>query len=277
VGSPELERALAEVVERGRRAWPGIDVPDEAFARHVEERAPAGEERTRFLRAVYAEDLYLACACGRGDRRALAEFESRFLSQVETFLDRGGAFPDFAAEVKQSLRERLLVARDGLVPRIGGYTGRGPLTSWLRTTTARIAVDLRKAMGGRESSIGDALAALSSAPDPELSYLKTHYEQEFRSAFNRTLESLSAREKNVLALHFLKGVGADAIAVLYRVTGRTVRRWIDSAREKILHETLTLLEERLQLSRAELEGLMGLVGSQLDLSIRRFLDTSAAR
>jgi RNA polymerase sigma-70 factor (ECF subfamily) len=277
VGSPELERVLADVVARGRRAWPGIDVPDDAFARHVEERAPAGEDRVRFLRAVYAEDLYLACACGRGDARALTEFESRFLSQVETFLDRGGAFPDFAAEVKQSLRERLLVAKDGLVPRIGGYTGRGPLTSWLRTTTARIAVDLRKAMGGRESSIGDAFAALSSAPDPELAYLKTHYEQEFRSAFNRTLEGLSAREKNVLALHFLKGVGADAIAVLYRVTGRTIRRWIDATREKILHEALTLLEERLQLSRAELEGLMGLVGSQLDLSIRRFLDTSGAR
>src|SRR5207244_1434930 len=117
------------------------------------------------------------------ERRALAESERHFLSQVEVFLDRDGTFPDFATEVKQSLRERLLVAKDGLVPRIGGYTGRGPLVSWLRTTTARIAVDLRKSLGGRESSVGDALAALSSAPDPELAYLKTHYEQEFRAAF----------------------------------------------------------------------------------------------
>ncbi len=88
-----------------------------------------------------------------------------------------------------------------------------------------------------------------------------------------TLESLPFKERNVLCLYFVEGLSSSAIGALYHVQGATVRRWIKQTREDILQETRRLLRERLGMETAELPSLLGLVESQLDLSITRFLRT----
>src|SRR5262245_24537077 len=114
---------LREAVAAARAAWPGVEVPAEDFQRHLEERGAA--------EALHVADLYLACACLRGDREALGLFERRFLADVPKHLGHMNLPAASVEEVRQQLREKLLVGTGGAAPRLGDYSGRGALGAYL--------------------------------------------------------------------------------------------------------------------------------------------------
>ncbi|MBI5481701.1 MAG: transcriptional regulator, partial [Deltaproteobacteria bacterium] len=119
---------------------------------------------------------------------------------------------------------------------------------------------------------GDTAPALRSpAPDPEVDYLKTRYGEEFRAAFRATLGALSQDERNLLKLHYLDGLNIDEIGVAYRVHRATVARWLAQARERILGETRRRLAERLDAGSKDVDSVLALVRSQLDISIYNVL------
>src|SRR6185369_15152770 len=97
---------LDGMLAAGRETWPGVDLDPEAFARGVADRLPAEGDAAAALGALHAADVYLACACARGDGRALAAFERRYIAGVPAFLART-AWASSAAEVQQAVRERL--------------------------------------------------------------------------------------------------------------------------------------------------------------------------
>lgn len=268
----ELEAKLQGALAAGRHAWPSLEVPPEAFVRHLAERIPAEGNAIGLLDAIHAGDLYLACACARGDPAAVVEFENHFMSQVSAYLARADALPGFTDELKQMLRTKLFVSDGPILPRITGYTGRGPLGAWLRIAATRTAIDLRRARDPADPGASEKpIVIRSPAPDPELNYLKAKYAEEFRTAFTLTLQGLSPREGNILRLYFVEAMQAPAIGAIYKVSGRSVQRWIGQARQKILDETYRLLRERLKLSTTELGALLAVVESQVDVSILRFL------
>ena len=59
---------LDKVVEDARRSWPDIALDEQVFRTFVTEK---GGDLSR----LHAADLYLACACSRGDAHAIARFE----------------------------------------------------------------------------------------------------------------------------------------------------------------------------------------------------------
>ncbi len=256
---------MADLVRRARAPWPDIDLSDELFVRYVAERVGDGPDLVDMLARVHAADLYLACACSRGDARAIAAFERVFVSQISAYLSRSDALPNFTDEVKQAVRERVLVARDALLPRIESYNGRGPLGGWVRMVTTRIAADLRRAERRDGPSIDVPIPTRS--PDPEMAYLKERYRAEFEQAVEQAFGTLGQREGNVLRLHFLDGLAPVPMAAMYRVSVRTVQRWIVSAERDLLDRVRAILSERLKLSPSELESLLGLVRSQLSVSL----------
>jgi RNA polymerase sigma-70 factor (ECF subfamily) len=271
---PALEDALRALVRAGSEAWPQLALRPAQFVGYLAERMPDDRDGAEVLATIHAADLYLACGCALGDPIALAAFEQHFLSQVSAYLSRADALPAFADEVKQVLRHRLLVGQHEIAPKIASYSGRGPLGAWLRMIAARTAVDLRRTQKpGVPLEDGPQLAA--SSLNPELQYLKTRYSKEFARAFERTLAELPAKEASVLRLYFLEGMTADAIGVTYRVSGRTVQRWIAESRQNILREMRRLLRQALAIDERELESLFELVRSQLDVSLRRHLRRSA--
>jgi RNA polymerase sigma-70 factor (ECF subfamily) len=263
--TPELEAAAVELVRRARAPWPDIDVSDEVFLRHVGERIADKQDLVATLERLHAGDLYLACACCRSDARAIAAFERVFVSQISLYLSRPGALPSFADEVRQAVRERILVARDELLPRIESYNGRGPLGGWLRMVTTRIATDLRRAQRHDARAVDFPLSP--RVPDPEVAYLKERYRAEFERAVEQAFGSLGTREGNVLRLHFLDGLAPAPIAAMHRVSVRTVQRWIVAAEQELMAGVRRILNERLRLSPSELESLLGLVRSQLSVSL----------
>lgn len=278
VDAGALGAALREAWERGRAAWPDVGVEASALARHIARVHEAGRDPVQAVRALHAEDLYLACGCAQGATPALAALEQRYLGQVRTFLGRMKPSAELVEEVTQTLRVKLLVAPPGGEPKIAEYSGRGALAGWLRVVAVRTAIDLqRAAKGAPDAGDEDEPAEDAVANDPELAFLKERYREEFSEAFRLALADLTSQQRNVLRLHLVDGLTIDQLSTVLRVHRSTAARWIASSREAVLARARGLLEERLRLPWAEVQSLARLLTSQLDLSLTRLLGPAGPR
>jgi len=70
----------------------------------------------------------------------------------------------------------------------------------------------------------------------------------------------------------IRAAALEQIGLAYHVHRATAARWISVSREKILKETKRLLSTKLEIGQGEVESMIGLVRSQLDVSIYRLLD-----
>jgi RNA polymerase sigma-70 factor (ECF subfamily) len=262
---------LAALIATARTAWPTLKIGTDTFLRHVAERAPVADDPAAVLRALSGSDLFLACGCVAGDPAFIAALEQQFLVPIANHVTRSGVSDLATADVLQELRTRLLVAPAGGVARIASYNGRGPLAGWIRVAAARVAVDMLRALKPDSVRRDDYFEIIAPVDDPELGFVKKRYRREFTDAFRETLAALSVRDANVLRLHYLEAVSAKSIGAIYGVTPRSVQQWIAGARRTILRRTRRLLADRLRLSSAQLDALMDLVQSQLDLSLHKFL------
>jgi RNA polymerase sigma-70 factor (ECF subfamily) len=270
--APATDDRLQEIWQAARAARPQIDVPAADFARYVVERLPSGADALAAVADIHTADLYLACACSRGDPAGLAVFEREFIAQVSTYLRRDDAVPGFADEVKQKLRATLLVRDGEQAPRIVQYSGLGPLNAWLRVAATRAAVDLRRARNpGDATALGMPETLRTAAPDAELSYLKNHYGPELRDAMAAALAALDARDATVLRLFFTEGMTERAIGAMYQVSERSARRWVANARQWILAETRKRLMDRLDVTVNQLDSIIRLVQDDLGPSIVELL------
>jgi RNA polymerase sigma-70 factor (ECF subfamily) len=274
-----LEQVLVDLVGRASAAWPDVTVSWETFiaylAERVNTRARAGEGRVEDV-AHHATDLYLACACVHGNERALVMVEQSFLRPVLGELRRKRTLGPWVDEVGQRLRERLFVGDRDSPPRIVHYNGQGSLKGWLRVAATRLAIDFERtdrAEGKARKNASVPVRAL----DPELALMKSRYEPEFQTALGAAFAALSSRDAAVLRLHFLQGTSAAAIGSIYGVGAHTVFKWITRSRRMILEQVRRVLQERLQLGGPELESVIALLGSKMDLTISRYLRESGAR
>jgi RNA polymerase sigma-70 factor (ECF subfamily) len=273
-GGQGLDELLAGHLASAHVAWPELAQRDEDFVAYLAARLP--ERNTReALEGVHAADLWLAAACARGMPGSANAFEGRYMPQLDGVLSRAGA--ELRDELRQRLREKLLVSPAGKAPRIAEYGGRGPLTGWLKVVASRIALDFLRA---REpaSPDGDELLSLpASGADPELAHLRDRYRQEFKVAMHEAAAALGTRPRNVLRLHYIDGLTMDEIAALHRVHRLTVVRWVTEAREALASTTRRVLLQRFGIGRKELDSILGLMQSQFDLSIRALLRTSSGQ
>jgi len=261
-----LEAALQALHARGREAWPAIALSGEQFARHL---GAIWSSRKSKLEELRGDDLYLACACALRNPRALSALEPLLAAACSSLPGGSAALAD---EVRQDLREKLLVSSGDEAPLIATYSGEGPLSTWLKVTAVRAA--LRRHRGStREVALEDApLGELqASHPNPELDYLKLRHGEDFRAAFRDAAQALSPRDRIVLRLYYVDGLGVERIGAMYQVHASTVTRWMQGSREALLLETRRLLGERLSLSGREVESLLGVLRSGMQASLRRVL------
>jgi RNA polymerase sigma-70 factor (ECF subfamily) len=266
-----LGATLRQALRTAREAWPALEVPPEAFAAYLAPRLPPSAlgPGLAALGALYAADLYLACACARRDPRALVAFEARYFRDVDRALGRAGLAPAAADDVKGELRERLLFPKEGGPSLLAGYSGRSALGTWLYSVAAREALKVSRQRRG-EAGDGARLDDVAVPDgDPELTYLRATFATEFRSALAAALDALTARQRNLLRQHLVDGLTIDQLGKIYHKHRATVARQIADVREQVALDVRRQLVERLRLSEAELESALRLVRSRLDLSIRR--------
>jgi len=270
VSPPEVAR----LVERGRRAHPDLAAPD-GLDDFVAERARAA------LAADdpdgRAADLYLAAACAAGDPAAVARLDASLAERVRPALARLGLPASDDDEIVQRLRIALFTpAADG-VPGIAGYSGRGALRAYVRAIAVKLALKRLERERPPAPQDEDALALLPAAEDtPALRLLKDRCRGEVRRAFEEALAALTPRGRNLLRQQYLDGLTIDDLARLYGVHRATAARWVESARTALFQGIRRHFRNTLGLGAAELDSVVGLVQSRLDLSLSRLLAAPSA-
>lgn len=267
----DLDVALAEYVEAARAPWPDFGLQTEDFVRYLAERSPQGQ-----LPPVrHASDLWLAWACVQGAPLALGHFFRLYEELVLRVVRRRGGADDLAADVRQMLAERLLVgdARTGKRAKIADYKGLGALRGWVATAAATTLASQRRDEGRRRDG-ADSLAdkGFLRRLDPELEYLKQRYAPQVHDAIIAALDASSARDKALLRLHLKERLSIDALGAMYGVNRATAARWLVTARKTVRARTIESLRARLELNPKECESLLGLVNSQLEVSMLNHLE-----
>ncbi len=269
-----LGLVLQELVDAATAAWPEFHVGAGAFLAYVAERLPGNGEVVAELRAVRATDLYLACACAAGDSTALASFDQHHTGVIGAALGRMNVPEATKDEVRQLVRQKLFVTDGESQPRIGDYAGRGDLRNWVRATAVRTCLNLLR-KHKREVALDDdrMLAAFPAVEDdPELAHMKDLYAGEFKQAFADALRSLEARPQNLLRHYYVDELTIDDIGAIYRVHRVTAFRWINKAREQLVEATHATLKDRLNVTQNEMDSILRLIRSEIDLSIARYLN-----
>ena len=262
-----LERQLVEVIGRARAGWPELDLDEAGFVTHAARGLIPDESIDRQLEELHASDLWLAFGCAVRHDPAVVAFDREVLRAVGPLLARLQPTPQLVDDVRQQLRDKLLVAAPDVMPRIGEYAGRGPLTAWVRVAATRAALDILRANGERSDGDVEPDDLAPPGDSPELEYLKERYRPQFKAAFQDALRNLEGEQRTVLRMHVVEGLNIDEIGALFRVHRSTIARWIATARVTILDDARRALQRELGLDAAEFDSLAGVVRSQLSLSL----------
>jgi RNA polymerase sigma-70 factor (ECF subfamily) len=218
---------------------------------------------------MHLSDLYLACGCANGDPAAVEAFETSCLRPVRAPLARRGFAAAVIDEVQQVTRVRLLVAEEQ--PRIVAYSGSGSLGAWVRVVALREALaivdDGKRAAG--DAQLFDSVP--DPAEDPELALLQSKYSAQFKDAFQQAIAGLSVRERSLFRLQVIDGLSGEEIGRIYGAHKATVNRWLAKARRALLADTRKILQRALGVEPFEIESILRLVDSQLELSLQRVL------
>ncbi|HEY4177479.1 MAG TPA: sigma-70 family RNA polymerase sigma factor [Kofleriaceae bacterium] len=251
----------------GQTRWPAVRLTHDDFVAWINERLDASaSEPTDELRG---EELYLTAACMARDAEALRALDKEIAAEVER-VRPARRDADAATELTQVLRDKLLVGE-----KLREFGGRSSLRRWLKMVALRTHLDLARSEGRRptvltsDGELGD-LAATDDTP--ELTYLKAHYRDAVRRAFATAARELPAEQRILVRQHHLAGITLEQLADVYGIHRVTVARRLAAAREALG----TLARQRLAIEIAlpadELESVLALVISKLDVSMHRLLE-----
>jgi RNA polymerase sigma-70 factor (ECF subfamily) len=258
----ELEAALHEAWKRASAQHPEVVLGWDDYRGHA--------LALRTDAKVHLDDLFLACACAKGDAAALRHFEREVLTAADAAVRGLDGSPGFVDEVRQRVRAKLLVGSPDQPPRIAEYAGRGALIAWVTVSAVRTGLSLLRETKRAEKYAGDGWAealALPDTGDVEIDYIKDRYREQFKRGLVDACSKLPARDRTILRLHFVDGLNIDQIGVIYGVHRATVARWIAKSRAALLTSTRQFLTEHLAVPPSEISSLDRLVRSQLDVSL----------
>lgn len=263
----ERDEHVEEWVSRARRAWPGL-VGDEAEFR--DDCAAARAAQVEF----HGEDRWLALACERGEPQALRALERLVAPMLDQLVLRSRGPRLEAADLRQLVWQRLLVAAPPDTPKLREYRGRGALSAWLRVVATRLLVDVSRKQSGNEAPVSDERAAdllVAASADPELAFLKQHARAQLVASVTEALGALGPDERALLRQHLVEGLSIDQLAVARGVHRATAARWVQAAKASLLDDARKRLTAKLGLSHGELASVMRMIESQLHVSIGRML------
>jgi RNA polymerase sigma-70 factor (ECF subfamily) len=261
--------ALSDLHAKGAAAWPTFEVTPERFASEVVRRL--GPEVTPLILAGIHHDVYLAIAAADGDPAAVAACDELCAREIALATARLRATQTQADDVRSELRRLLFTSDEGRTASVVSFTGRGDLRGFTRVIAARTLAK-RMRLDRREVELEDEMIdVLTPAIDPEVAFLREQYRSDVDTVFRAAISTLPERSRAVLRYHLLDGWSIDEIGALYHVHRATAARWVTSAREELGAQIRTALAERLAISESQVDSIVALVTSRIEISLDRLL------
>jgi RNA polymerase sigma-70 factor (ECF subfamily) len=260
-----MQDAIEKAYLEARQRWPGIERATlRDYSEHV---AMLGTSQAELER--HGADLYLALACGIADPNALRLLEGRFFPAVNEQLSRSGFDETARQDVFQQMMMHLCT---GPKPRILTYAGRAALSSWLRVTAMRFALNMHASASNGAARLPDLVdRLLTEDASPERNLATEKARPLFQAALEEAIRCVSDRDRTLLRLCFLDGLNVDAIGSMYGVHRATAARWIAEIRRRVLRHVRSMLADEPGLHASEFDSLARLVRSELHLTLKRVL------
>lgn len=267
-----LAATLTELRDRAVAAYPELAVEPAVFAGELARRLGPAATPDQLAR-VHAAHVHLAIACAAGDAAAIRRFEAEFLDEVDTSARRLRATGDQTDEVRAYMRRILFVTEPGRPAAVTEFSGRGDLRSYLRVIATRELVRVIN-KGRREVGIVDdsLLDKLSPATSPALGHLRETYRDDVTAAIRAALAGLDEDARALLRYSVIDGWSVARIGALYGIHRATAARRIATAREELGAAIRSELAARLAISVDEVDSVVRLVQSRIDVSLERLLD-----
>lgn len=260
---------VAAHLQASRAAYPDIEVDPATFAGELAQRSATAEVA---IDAMKGPDVYLAVACGAGNPRAIEIVRGFLASEVAFASRKTTASADQLAEVTANLSRILFVDEGARPAAVRNYSGRGDLKSYLRVIAIREVMRVVN-RDRREVAIDDAelFDRLVPASDPELSILRARYRETVDDAMRAAVATLDERGRALLRYAFVDGWNVDRIGELYDVHRATAARWVAAVREQLGDEIRNQLAMRLHVRADEVDSIVRMVQSRIDVSLDRML------
>ncbi len=250
----------------GASAMPELSVTLEQLTAHLRANAPRDGDWQAHRQALHGEDLFVAVACRHADSNAVALVVEQHVPNMVAALTKRGLMDD---DIQQEVMEKLFV---GDKPRIAQYAGLGSLKSWLVSVGVRTALNAKRRVHREvELEPEHLFTQVQDAVDAELGAAREAFRKEVKRAFQETFLALTSRQRNVLRYQYLHRMNLDAIGALYGVHRATVARWREATRAALLEGTRQRLKTQNELRTSELDSMLRLVESGLDVSLSRIL------
>lgn len=258
---PNRDGEAVQAWEAGKKAWPTLELSLPDFLGFASREPPWSE-----LSGDIVSDLYLAAACAADVPGALQLFRMRMFPVVAHAARTYDASVPFAEEVYQRLCEVMFVGAPDSPAKIRQYGGEGPLAKYIGTAARRVA--LRMATKSARFQGEEALVEhFSQIHTQETAILKLQHRDLFNRALAIGLRALSDRERLVLRLNLNHRVSTTKLAAMYGVSQPTISRWIQRAARTIFKKVKELVCDELEIDTRELQSLLFLVRSQIEISI----------
>jgi RNA polymerase sigma-70 factor len=262
---------FAAAYEGARRRWPGVDVPIESFARHLEAVAFSPAQ------AEHAGELYLCTGCALGIPAAVRALEKTEFPRLRAILIDVAGQGHVVDDLLQEVRSRLLV---GTPAKISSYRGRGPFASWPRVIASRVALDYwrtqtlqRRRLRALEQHMATT-AERSGLGERELDERRS---REIEHSLAEVIVALGADDKPPLRHYFVSRVGIDVLARMLgcdrSTAARRVQRAVDRIRQNVRRSVAAGLSRTSQL---EIDEFLACSIERIDFDLSSWLNTSVA-
>jgi RNA polymerase sigma-70 factor, ECF subfamily len=247
--------------------WPGIEMSERQFDMAWKLLLDSHEAPDK----NFAPDFYLVLACSDKKPKALEQLRALIKAQIPCLRSLG--LDSSNEEDLVSITFTHLVENSRLL----AYSARAPLHSWLRTVMTNKAIDLVR-KSSREVELDEVvLGDLATEGAPELEVLKKQFKGVFSTSFALAVKQLTPRQRNLLRQHHLDELSLEEMGALYSVHRATTARWLAEARVALLENTRKEVSVRMGIGTQEVDSIMRVVKSRLDISGSIFLRTGETR
>lgn len=206
-----------------------------------------------FINRLHTDDLYLALACARSSEAAWERLTKLYRVFIRKVADNACSTADVAREIADSIPGHIFLPDASGCSRIASYEGRSSLAAWLSAVVNDRAVkEHRRCKNFEQIDNFPDIADHDALSRIEAALRAGRYASLIRDALIAANKSLSERERFILTLRYLDGLGGAEVASVLGVHPSTVSRRLQQIYGKLETETISTLGSKHNLNPAAL-------------------------